>query len=239
MFAVKPAPILVDRRRPHQTMAEAAVAELREAIYSGELPAGTPLRLEELARSLGMSISPVREAVRRLEALGLAVHAPHRGAWVSELAIEDLHDTYEVRLTLETLAVRRAATRFTDAEADAARDFLDQYATAHRRGDTREARRAHTDFHFTLYAAAGSDWLVRVIRPAWENAERYRAVSLHRRGTLGQRQREHARILDACARRDPDAAAAELHRHLAATANLVARQMGADELFPVPQGART
>jgi DNA-binding GntR family transcriptional regulator len=239
MSAVKPAPLPVDRRRRHQTMAEAAVAELREAIYSGELPAGTPLRLEELARSLGMSISPVREAVRRLEALGLAVHAPHRGAWVSELAIEDLHDTYEVRLTLETLAVRRAASRFTDGDAEAAQAFLDQYATAHRRGDTREARRAHTDFHFSLYAAAGSDWLVRVIRPAWENAERYRAASLPRRGTLGERQREHERILDACARGDPDEAAAELYRHLAVTANLVARQMGADDLFPVPELAST
>ena len=235
MSAVKTAPLTSDRRRRHQTMAEAAVAELREAIYSGELAAGTPLRLEELARSLGMSISPVREAVRRLEALGLAVHAPHRGAWVSELAIEDLHDTYEVRLTLEILAVRRAATRFTDGDAEAARTFLDQYATAHRRGDTREARRAHTDFHFSLYGAAGSDWLVRVIRPAWENAERYRAASLAKRGTLGQRQREHERILDACARHDPDTAAVELHRHLAVTANLVARQMGAEELFSVPE----
>ena len=82
-----------------------------------------------------MSISPVREAVRRLEALGLAVHVPHRGAWVSELAIEDLHDTYEVRLTLETLAVRRAATRFTKSDGDDARAFLEQYAAAHRRGD--------------------------------------------------------------------------------------------------------
>jgi DNA-binding GntR family transcriptional regulator len=235
MSAVKPAPLTADRPLRHQTMAEAAVAELREAIYSGELAAGTPLRLEELARSLGMSISPVREAVRRLEALGLAVHAPHRGAWVSELAIEDLHDTYEVRLTLETLAVRRAATRFTDGDAEAARAFLDRYATAHRRGDTREARRAHTDFHFSLYGAAGSDWLVRVIRPAWENAERYRAASLAKRGTLGQRQREHARLLDACARHDPDTAATELYRHLAVTGNLVARQMGADDLFPIPE----
>lgn len=238
MSAVKIAANAGDRTRRHQTMAETAVAELREAIYSGELPAGTPLRLEELARSLGMSISPVREAVRRLEALGLAVHAPHRGAWVSELAIEDLHDTYEVRLTLETVAVRRAAVRFTDGDAEAAGAFLHQYATAHRSGDIREARRAHTDFHFALYGAAGSDWLVRVIRPAWENAERYRAASLPRRGTLGQRQREHKRILDACIRHDPETAAAELYRHLAVTANLAARELGAADLFSVPEPAR-
>jgi DNA-binding GntR family transcriptional regulator len=219
------------RRRRH-TMAESAVAELEEAIYSGRLAPGAPLRLEELARELDMSISPVREAVRRLEALGLAVHVPHRGTWVSELAIEDLHDTYEVRLTLETLAVRRAAPRFTAADAEAGRAALAEYAAAHRRRDAGAARRAHADFHFTLYAVAGSDWLVRVIRPVWQNAERYRAAALPRRGSLRQREHEHERILDACARHDPETAAAELHRHLAVTANLVARQMGASDLFP-------
>jgi DNA-binding GntR family transcriptional regulator len=66
----------------------------------------------------------------------------------------------------------------------------------------------------------------------WQNAERYRAASLPRRGSLRQREHEHERILDACARHDPEAAAAELHRHLAVTANTVAGQMGASDLFP-------
>lgn len=213
-------------------MAEAALAELREAILSGELPPGAPLRLAELARSLGMSISPVREAVRQLESLGLAVHVPHRGARVSGVAVEDLHDTYEARLALETLAVRRAAERFTEADAEAVRAHLEAYVAAHERGDRQEARRAHASFHFALYAASGSEWLVRLIRPAWENCERYRAMSIPSRGTVLERQREHERILDACIRHDPDSAAEELYRHLALTANLVARQMGAGDLFP-------
>ena len=142
-------------------MAEAAVAELQEAILAGDLPPGSPLRLEELARSLGMSLSPVREAVRQLEGLGHAVHVPHRGARVSELAIEDLHDAYEARLALEPLAVRRAAVRFTDEDAERGRALLDAYAKASRRGDARAARRTHADFHLSLYAASGSAWLVR------------------------------------------------------------------------------
>lgn len=219
-----------NQRRRHHTMAEAALVELQEAIVSGELKPGTPLRLEALADSLGMSISPVREAVRQLESLGLAVHEPHRGARVSELAIEDLHDTYEVRLALETLAVRRAAKRFGSAEAEAARGHLARYASARERGDWREARQAHTDFHFSLYAASGSEWLLRLIRPAWENCERYRAVSL-RDKTWRDREQEHEEILEACIRHDPEAAAAALHRHLALTANLVARQMGGGDLF--------
>ncbi len=212
-------------------MAEAAVAELREAIYRGDLAPGTPLRLEELARQLDMSVSPVREAVRRLETLGLAVHVPHRGARVSELAIDDLRDTYDVRLQLETLAVRKAAGRFTDEDAAAAKVALEEYAAAHRSSDVREARRAHTSFHFSIYESAGSPWLVRVIQPVWENAERYRAASLPSRGTIRERQREHELILEACIRHDADEAGHVLYQHLALTANLVARQMGAPEIY--------
>ena len=211
-------------------MAEAALAELRDSILSGELPPGAPLRLEELAERLGMSISPVREAVRRLESLGLAVHVPHRGARVSELALDDLRDTYEVRLVLEPLAVRKAAARFTDRDAETARRHLTEYGLARERGELLQARTVHTAFHFTLYAAAGSEWLLRLIRPAWENCERYRAISLQSSGIRAV-EREHERILDACIRRQPDRAAAELTRHLSATANLVAHEMGAADLF--------
>src|ERR1700712_2766121 len=82
-------------------LADAATAELRERILSGELESGAPLRLEELARSLGTSISPIREAVRKLETLGLAVHVAHRGSRVKELDVDALPDTYEARLPLE------------------------------------------------------------------------------------------------------------------------------------------
>jgi DNA-binding GntR family transcriptional regulator len=211
-------------------MAEAAVAELQDSILSGELPPGSPLRLEDLAARLGMSISPVREAVRRLENLGLAVHVPHRGARVSDLALDDLRDTYEVRLVLEPLAVRRAAGRFTDRDAESAHVQLAEYAQARELDDLRAARAAHAAFHFTLYAAAGSEWLLRLIRPAWENCERYRSISLQS-SSVREIEREHERILAACVQHDPERAAAELTRHLAATANLVAHRMGAEDLF--------
>ena len=94
-------------------MAEAALERLREAIIMGELTAGTPLRLEDLARSLGMSISPIREAVRQLEALGLAEHVPHHGAKVMGLDVEELRELFSIRLALETMAVKRAAELFS------------------------------------------------------------------------------------------------------------------------------
>src|SRR5689334_1208212 len=138
----------------HRTMAEYALQQLREAIIMGELPAGTPLRLDELARSFGMSISPIREAVRQLEALGLAKHVPHQGARVLDFDVEELRDLFQVRLALESLAVRRAAERFTEAEAAAARRHLERFDEMRAAGDVRETMRAHTDFHFTLYESS-------------------------------------------------------------------------------------
>src|SRR3954466_3388342 len=126
----------------HRTMAEYALEQLREAIIMGELPAGTPLRLDELARSLGMSISPIREAVRQLEALGLAKHVPHQGARVLDFDIDDLRDPFAVRLALESLAVRRAAERFTDTDAEAARAHLERFDDAAAAGDVRGTMRA-------------------------------------------------------------------------------------------------
>src|SRR5436190_8879449 len=110
----------------HRTMAEAALDELRESIVLGELVPGTPLRLEDLAASLGMSISPIREAVRQLEALGLAEHVPHHGAKVVALDVEELRDLFQVRLALETMAVRRAAPRFAADDRERAVELLEQ-----------------------------------------------------------------------------------------------------------------
>jgi DNA-binding GntR family transcriptional regulator len=196
------------------TMAEAALERLREAIILGELTPGTPLRLEDLARSLGMSISPIREAVRQLEARGLAEHVPHHGAKVVALEIEELRELFSIRLALETMAVRRAAELFGAEEEQTARAQLAELDATRRDRDQRAAARAHTAFHFALYEAARSAWLLRLIRPAWDSCERYRPVLLGA-GSLQDRHAELDRdLLDACAARDPDRAAEALHAHL-------------------------
>src|SRR2546429_5739819 len=105
----------------HRTMAEAALERLREAIIMGELTPGAPLRLEDLARQLGMSISPIREAVRQLEALGLAEHVPHHGAKVMALDVEELRELFTIRLALEGMAGRRAAEVLDPEDEERAR----------------------------------------------------------------------------------------------------------------------
>jgi DNA-binding GntR family transcriptional regulator len=213
-------------------MAEYALEQLREAIILGELPAGTPLRLDELARSLGMSISPIREAVRQLEALGLAKHVPHQGARVLDFDIDELRDLFQVRLALESLAVRRAAERFTDADAGTARAHLERFDAASTAGDVRETMRAHTDFHFTLYEASGSQWLVALIRPAWDRSERFRPALLTSNGGPQERHRAFDEaLLGACAAHDADAAATALHDHLELASVIFQHELGGRGIF--------
>jgi DNA-binding GntR family transcriptional regulator len=215
----------------HRTLAERAVADLQESILRGELPPGAPLRLEALAKALEMSAMPIREAIRELERLGLAEHVPHRGARVAQLTVEDLRDTYEARLALESLAVRHAAERAGADDVAIARRLLEEHHAAYRIGDAARGRTLHAEFHFALYAASGSQWLPRLIRPLWENSERYRLASLQAGRSLERRRSEHQRIVDAVAAHDPAAAEDALRAHLVLTANLVAKRMGQGQLF--------
>jgi DNA-binding GntR family transcriptional regulator len=197
-----------------RTLAEVAAAELHELILSGELPGGTPLRLVDLAERLRMSQMPVREGLRRLEALGLVEVIPHRGAWVRELSMEDLMDTHRTRLTLESLAVREAAARFTEADAEVAGAALAEHVRLTKAGDHVAARFVHTEFHFAIYRASGSKWLPRAIEPVWQNSERYRFGSRQTKARIEQTRREHQAILDACVAHDEEGAEAALREHL-------------------------
>src|SRR5262245_19782703 len=212
-------------------MAKAALERLREAIILGELTPGTPLRLEDLARTLGMSISPIREAVRQLEALGLAEHVPHHGAKVMKLDVEELREIFSVRLALEGMAVRRAAQLFAPADGGAARAHLAAYDEARRHGDIRNAVRAHGAFHFALYAAARSGWLLRLIRPAWDSCERYRPVLLAEGSVQDRHEELDVELVSACAAHDADRAEVALHDHLELASAIYAVELKGRSIF--------
>jgi DNA-binding GntR family transcriptional regulator len=212
-------------------MAEAALERLREAIILGELTPGAPLRLEDLARNLGMSISPIREAVRQLEALGLADHVPHHGAKVTGLDVEELRELFSIRLALEGMAVRRAAELFEAGDAQAAHAHLAAYDDARRRGDIRAAVRAHGAFHFAVYEAARSTWLLRLIRPAWDSCERYRPALLAKGAVQDRHEELDVELLAACEAHDGDRAARALHDHLELAADIYAVELEGRSIF--------
>jgi DNA-binding GntR family transcriptional regulator len=199
------------------TMAHEATTMLRELIVQGAIPPGTPLRLEEIARSLGMSISPVREAVRQLEALGLAEHLPYKGARVTLLDTAELRDVYEARVALESLAARRAAETLTDESSTLLTDALESLAAAYPSEDRARIVHGNTAFHTALALASGSSWIARLLRPTLETSERFSAALIHGEGAADIYAVEaegHTEIVMAVKARDPDAAEEALRRHL-------------------------
>jgi DNA-binding GntR family transcriptional regulator len=222
-------PALDDGVREHRTLAEKAFETLHAAIITGRLRPGTRLPIEELAQLLRMSPMPIREAVRRLDAAGLVENIPHRGARVTELSITDLSEVFEARLALELPAIRRAADRFSSA--DVARAHACLVALHEMSDDTSAATAAaHHDFHFALYEAAQSAWLLRLIKPVWETSERYSLQTPQCR-QLAERRGEHEQIRDACAANDSDRAESALREHLATTANNIAVALGGQPLY--------
>jgi DNA-binding GntR family transcriptional regulator len=216
-------------RGDRRTLAETAAAELHQLILSGELPSGTPLRLVELANRLEMSQMPVREGLRKLEALGLVDIIPHRGAWVRELTLEDLRDTHQTRLALESLAVRAAAEHFGEEDRGKATASLAEHLRLCRAEDSIGALQAHADFHFAIYRAGGSQWLARAIEPVWQNSERYRFGNPQTAFQIERNRQEHQAILDACVAHDPEAAETALRNHLVGAVRRITETMTAGQ----------
>lgn len=213
-------------RPARRTAGDQAEEALFDAIMDGAIPPGAPLRIQELADQLGMSAMPVREALRRLAAFGLVEIVAHKGAWVRPLTLADLRDTYFTRVSLESLALRAAAGSFGPGDAEQAREALREHEQAALRGDRVGARDAHERFHFTLYRASRSDWLVRSLEPAWRNSERYRVASMRDPDHVRRRAQEHLAMVLALEAGDGEGAAALLAVHLRSSADLVARSLG-------------
>jgi DNA-binding GntR family transcriptional regulator len=211
-----------------ESAGDVATQALLDAIVDGRIPPGAPLRLKDLSEQLGMSMMPIREAIRRLAALDLVVLEPRRVARVRELSLEDLQDTYFARLQLEGAAVQEAATRFSAEDAERARESLAEWSRAQEAGDVIAARDAHERFHFVLYEASGRGWLVRSILPAWRNSERYRVEFADPARAAKDRASEHRDILAALEAHDQDQAVKLLARHLGTSVTMAAASLGGE-----------
>lgn len=218
-----------------ESASDVAAQALFDAIVDRKLPPGSPLRLKELSEQLGMSMMPVREAIRRLAALDLVEIEPRKGARVRELTLGDLEDTYFTRIHLEGLAVFEAAQRFTAEDALRAQAALAEREAAHLAGDRVGARDAHERFHFAIYEASGRVWLNRSLIPAWRNSERYRVEGMYRADLVAERDHEHAQLLDAVTRGDGPDAVRWLTVHLATSIRLSAQSLASEQGTDLPE----
>lgn len=195
------------------TAGQHAVDWLRRAIVAGELRPGERIAQEDVAARIGVSVVPLREALRVLEGEGQVTYRPRRGYVVTELDVEDLAEIYELRQVLEGHTARRVLP-VLDAGAlarlaTAARD-CSAAATA---GDVAGELEANRRFHFVLFDGPRTGRAVRLIRGLWDATEAYRALYYNDPEQRAAADAAHERILDAVRAGDPDRLIAELDAH--------------------------
>jgi DNA-binding GntR family transcriptional regulator len=201
---------------PFVTKSDFAYQSLRDRILSGELAPGEVLNQAALAPSIGVSTTPLREALRRLKAEGLVELDAHRDARVSSLTAEDARDLLEMRRALDPLAAALAAERRTEDDLRAMRSAAEDLQPL--RPDPAVAHlAAHRRFHTAIYAASHNDLLISTLDGLWDKADRYRRLGLgpdHGQAERDQKAAEHAALLDAVVAGDSAGAGDIMRRHI-------------------------
>lgn len=195
------------------TAQQHAVEALRAQIVAGALRPGGRVNQEDVAAELGLSVAPVREALRVLEQEGQVTYLPRRGYFVTELNVADLEEIYGLRALLEERAARSALPLLDEADLQRVGEAARACVDAAEAGDIATELAANRRFHFGLLDAPGQPHALRVIRLLWDSTEAYRAMYYNspeeRRASLAA----HDAILAAARARDADALVAELHDH--------------------------
>jgi DNA-binding GntR family transcriptional regulator len=225
-------------RAPIMSLVELAAESLREDVLSGVLKPGERILLDAVASALGMSNIPVREALRTLATEGLVVAVPNRGYVVVAATVDDLDETYRLRMMLEPLAVRLAVPRLTDTDIDHLEAQLRILNEAFGRGEWDTYRVHHRDLHFSIYERSNSPWLVRLTEMLWLNSQRYQRMTTRISGELEERAKEHRNILDACRRGAADDAADLTHDHLFRAKDKIRAFLMEHEMLGAPSEVR-
>jgi DNA-binding GntR family transcriptional regulator len=193
--------------RPRSLLRDDVYVRLRDAIVDGTLEPGEQLRDGELATWLGVSRTPVREALLRLQQAGLVVARPGRSTSVATLDTRAIRDAQAVVAGMHELAVRQAVPQLTVQDLDRMRAANDRFAAALRRGDVDAALAADDEFHAVPVTCAANQALRQVLEqftPSLRRLERLRFSSLTGRGSVGL----HERLIERCAAGDAIGAAA-------------------------------
>ncbi|WP_051580791.1 GntR family transcriptional regulator [Pseudonocardia acaciae] len=202
-----------------RTAYEHVRATLRAAILDRTLSAGERLVQSELASQLGVSTTPVREALRDLATEGLVLFDSHRGAIVRPLNIDEVREIYELRMTLEPIMVRRVIERITDEQLARAADLAAQMRTESDMSTWVNLNRA---FHGVFTEIDDKSRLATILAGLRDSAAGYVAVSLDAQPRhIAEANAEHEQLLDIYRRRDADAAIELTLQHLRSTLAII------------------
>jgi DNA-binding GntR family transcriptional regulator len=195
------------------TAQQHALDWLRRAIVTGELSPRQRVNQEDVAERIGLSVAPVREALRALEQEGQVTYLPRRGYFVTELRMADLEEIYALRRVLEGGAARAALPAIgPDALARIEAAAADCGAAA-AAGDVAAELAANRRFHFAILEGPGNPHAMRIIRVLWDSTEAYRALYYNSPEERGRSLEAHERILVALRAGDADRLVAELDAH--------------------------
>jgi DNA-binding GntR family transcriptional regulator len=206
-----------DRSLPRPIVRRVLREEIKEylidAILRGQLRPGDRIIETRIAQDLGVSQTPVREALRDLELLGFVTSEPFRGTRVRAFTHEELVQIYPIRAAIEGVAARAAATRITTEQLLALEEQIDRMREASELGDEATAIEADIAFHRIIVEASGN----RLLEQFWTSLSlattTFLTFSIHRRAIEGLAAR-HEPILEALRARDPDRAEAAMRRHI-------------------------
>jgi DNA-binding GntR family transcriptional regulator len=218
------------RRSPAGSLRERALDTIRSRILDQQYPPGSLLSENQLAEELGISRTPIREALRELAAGGLVRILPQRGVEVSEPSVQDIVEVYQLREQLECFAARLAAEHLTPADARSlAADHAE--ALAHvAAGRLQDAYEASVRLHAQIVALTRNARLARFMSQLGDQVHRFGMLTL-RHGRAPRALEEHGRIIEAILARDGAAAEALMREHLRADRDMALQTI-------LPAGAR-
>ncbi|HPZ71215.1 MAG TPA: GntR family transcriptional regulator [Peptococcaceae bacterium] len=189
----------LDRFKP---LRDVVFETLRKAILEGVFPSGERLIEEDLAEELGVSRTPVREAIRRLEQEGFVVIIPRKGAYVSEISFKDVHEVFEIRAALEALACGLAAERATPDEIEQMEQLLLKESAYLNNEDLSLTVEADVGLHELFYAASRNERLINALMNLKDQIYRLRSTSMGQPGRKKKSLEEHKAIVEAIGQRN-------------------------------------
>jgi DNA-binding GntR family transcriptional regulator len=219
-------PVKLDNYKP---LREVVFDTIREAIIDGRLKPGLHLMETQLAEDLGVSRTPVREAIRKLELEGFVVMIPRKGAYVAGISSKEISSVFEVRRALEELAAELAANRASDEVIEKLERLLVEFGICVDNHDVDKFVELDTKFHSLIYDASGNERVGPMVNLLREHIQRYRMRSLSSVNRIKRALEEHTLIVEALAARDPDLAKQKSGEHIYCAENALMAVISQEE----------
>lgn len=198
----------------YKPLREIVFESVRGAIISGVLKPGERLMEVQLAEKLGVSRTPIREAIRKLELEGLVIMMPRKGAYVADLSLKDITDVLEIRAALEGLAAGLAVLRITDEEIEELEITARQFHQAIEDDDFDMIVQKDIEFHDRIFRATRNDKLLQITNNLREQVQRFRIMYINKSNKSKDLAKEHYEIAEAISKRNIDMAERIAKKHI-------------------------